>query len=723
MGGIITPAGILLRRLRWSPELGPGAVEPRLSLALFGACPPNGRGLRFGGRSAQMRFRCKIDPIRAFLFLVGSLALAVAADARGQAPAPEGGRILVRLPVAERPASASTREVESRRRAIGDARSRLVEQLGPDGWRMMRSFEHLPYVALDVDAAALERLRRSPYVDEIIEDRLERTQLGETAPLIQGDLAFEKGWDGDARTVVVIDTGVDVDHPFLGGRVVGGACFSRNATCPKGGREEIGLDAGRPCDFAESACKHGTHVAGIVAGDGQTVDGIARGTTIASVQVFSRITGEECDDDVEDPCARTYLSDVLRGLEWSYDMRDDLRIAAVNLSLGGGFFTSVEECEAGDRARKEAIELLRAAGIVTVAAGGNDGAADGLTAPACIEAAVSVGATNDENEVASFSNSAPFLDFLAPGSRVLSSIPGEGGATLSGSSQSSPHVAAAFALLRQAVPNATVDQMVDALAVTGIPVLDDRNGRTYPLIQIVDAIEALIDGTATSAGLRTTPDGRRTLLSKQVGGDRWAITYNLDDRTITGNVFPQAGGDPSFVWCEWVGDDGTSDPYERTVFFDCQGTDACRSSDCSVSDWVDLGRVELPYSFLLPPRFFESGGATSPPDPGSGQSVPAGVRTTPNSRQILLNKDVGAERWAITRNEDDQSVTGNVFSSDQAPVFLFCERTGDNGDPDPVAVLIDYRCSVADRCRDPKCSTSEWEFSQDVVIPGWFFKP
>jgi subtilisin len=716
--GTIASLGILLPPSGWRSREGDRGCCLR-----FSAPAPLMKTVPVRSRMTRMRRSAEIPGTLASLILLGVMLLAVVGDAAATAPGPREGRVIVRLPVSADLSTGPTRAVESRRRAIGAARSRLVEQLGPGRWKVMRSFEHLPYVALDVDAAALERLRRSPHVEEIFEDRLERIQLGEAAPLIQADLAFEKGWDGDARTVVLLDTGVDANHPFLGGRVVDGACFSRNATCRGGGREEFGIDAGRPCEFADSACKHGTHVAGVIAGDGQTVDGIARGTTIASVQVFSSITGEECEDDFEDPCARTFLSDVLRGLEWSYEMRDVLPIAAVNLSLGGGFFTSVEECEAGDRARKEAIELLREAGIVTVAAAGNDGAADGLTAPACIRAAVSVGATNDENEVASFSNTATFLDFLAPGSRILSSIPGEGGATLSGSSQAAPMVSAAFALLRQAVPEATVDQMFDALSATGKPILDDRNGRSYPLIQIVDAIRELVDVAATSAGLRTTPDGLRTLVSKQVGDDRWAITFNQDDRTITGNVFPQGGGDPSFVWCGWAGDDGASEPYDRTIFFDCQGADACSSATCSASDWVGLGRVGLPYSFLLPPLSFSSGGETSSPGPGSGTSVPAGVRPTPNLKQILLNKDVGGERWAITRNEDDQSVTGNVFTAGEAPVFLYCEKTGDNGDPDPAALLIDYRCWVADRCYDSLCAPSEWKFSQDVVIPGWFFDP
>ena len=53
-----------------------------------------------------------------------------------------------------------------------------------------------------------------------------------------------------------------------------------------------------------------------------------------------------------------------------------------------------------------------------------------------------------------------------------------------------------------------------------------------------------------------TIDGRRTLISKDVGSDRWAITFNGDDQTVTGNVFRAGGGDPAFVWCSETSNDG-----------------------------------------------------------------------------------------------------------------------------------------------------------------------
>lgn len=104
---------------------------------------------------------------------------------------------------------------------------------------------------------------------------------------------------------------------------------------------------------------------------------------------------------------------------------------------------------------------------------------------------------------------------------------------------------------------------------------------------------------AAPSGTRTSRDGRQVLISKDVGSERWAISMNLADGTVTGNVFRADGGDPQFVWCERLGDDGGS-PNEVQITFSCRGADRCDSSPCLASSWTDLGQVTLPGSFFLP---------------------------------------------------------------------------------------------------------------------------
>jgi hypothetical protein len=106
-----------------------------------------------------------------------------------------------------------------------------------------------------------------------------------------------------------------------------------------------------------------------------------------------------------------------------------------------------------------------------------------------------------------------------------------------------------------------------------------------------------------------TPDRSARLIAKDVGGDRWSIALNEDDGTAIGNVYPAGGGAPQLVWC--VPTDLGGDPRRLR----CKGTRGC-------DDWVDLGEVELPESFLSPPASCEAPAARATA-PGATSSVSA----------------------------------------------------------------------------------------------------
>lgn len=634
-------------------------------------------------------------------------------------------RVLARLPVAEQPLAfrGTLAGDQARRVAIRSARERLEADLGDTAWEVKHEYDNIPFVALEMGADALARLQLTDRATGYYEDRLEKILLAESRPLVQADQADAAGYDGSGWTVAVLDTGIDGTHTFLENKIVREACFSNNGSCPNGTTEQFGAGSARPCDFADNACLHGTHVAGVVAGDGETIDGIARGANLIAIQVFSEFTGDTCDDDTEDPCARTFTSDTIKGLDYVYSLRNEFQIAAVNMSIGGGQFSSEAACDLEESARKQIIDQLRSVGIATVAAAGNESRTDALAAPACISSAISVGATNDSDGVAAFSNSAPFLDVLAPGVQIFSSIPGGGGATISGTSQATPHVAAAFAILNQRMGSGDVGLAMNALTSTGLPVNDGRNGITRPRIRIQNAVNSLPGGMTTSTGVQVTPDGKRTLISKDVGPERWAITLNADDDSVTGNVFKSDGTEPSFVWCEFLSDDGNQNLYDRQVTFECSGADACPGPSCPGGQWTTLATVTLPGSFFLPPLTAAAiTSATGVPTQAPSET-PSGLQITPDQKRTLVSKDVGSDRWAITLNDDDASVTGNVFTPGEEPTFLWCEFQSDDGNPDPANVLLTYACHVADRCAMAPCDPAQWSFLQDVVVPGWFFQP
>src|SRR5262249_43138934 len=94
----------------------------------------------------------------------------------------------------------------------------------------------------------------------------------------------------------------------------------------------------------------------------------------------------------------------------------------------------------------------------------------------------------------------------------------------------------------------------------------------------------------------------------------------------------------------------------------------------------------------------------------------SGLQITPDQHRVLINKDVEDQRWSITRNLDDLTVTGNVFFPEgRDPRFLFCQQQAQVGDD------VQLRCSGADACSDTSCP--EFAVIGDVTIPESFFEP
>ena len=661
-------------------------------------------------------------PILAALPSIARAGTAVPTALSDRAAREGSVRAIVRLDVPASPQSLAAGDEVSRATMAG-ARARLARDLAATDWVPVREFRTIPYLAIEATPDALAALARSGAVLAIDEDRLESISLRDSVPIVQADQAQAAGFDGSGWTIAVLDTGVDGAHPFLGGKVMSEACYSATGSCPNGQRSQVGSGSAGPCDYAPNACPHGTHVAGIAAGRGDDIVGVAPGATIISLQVFSRFTGTICDDDIEDPCAKTYTSDTIAALERVYELRNDFRIASANLSFGGGRYYSESECDMRDAARKAVVDNLRAAGIVTISASGNESWTDSTTAPACLTSALAVAAVDKTDGVAPFSNSAAFVDFFAPGVRIYSSLPGGGFGVISGTSQAAPHVAGAFAILAQRLGEASPDTIIAALRDTGLPIIDGRNSAVIPRIRIKDALDRLPVPPTRGSGIQITPEGKRTLVNKDVGSERWAITENADDGSVTGNVFRSDGGPASFAFCERLGDDGNPDPYQVQIDYRCSGADACTDASCPASTWVPIGDVKLSGAFFEPLPSPATGLTTSEirsiASPSGSAAAAAGVQLTPDAiRRSLVSKDIGGERWAITRNPDDGTVTGNVFRSDGGdPAFVWCQETGRNGSD------VSYSCSGADRCAFAPCNAEDWVFLADVTLPDAFFLP
>ena len=395
---------------------------------------------------------------------------------------------------------------------VNRAQQALLVRMNSYSISSVKRFKYIPYVAMEVDAAALEALAADPEVVSIEEDKLLKPMLEESIPLVGAPQAWSQGFSGSGQTIAILDTGVDQDHPFLRGKVVSEACYSGGGSgeslCPGGVTESTSPGSGLPCSDPELPnCSHGTHVAGIAAGKGPDFSGVARDAKLISIQVFSKIEPDDCSDEDEEeesegPCIKSSSTDQISGLERVLELSDDFDIAAVNLSLG-----SEEpfpgECDSWNLAIKAAVDKLRAVGIATIAASGNEESSTGISSPACISSIVSVGSTDDGSsssdgssettldEVSDFSNSSPELDLLAPGRWITSSYPENYFATGSGTSQAAPHVAGAWAVLKSKAPNASVEQVLSSLKSTGVSITDSRNNITRSRIQVDAALSAL----------------------------------------------------------------------------------------------------------------------------------------------------------------------------------------------------------------------------------------
>lgn len=410
-------------------------------------------------------------------------------------------------------------------------------------------YSELPIMHLYLTDAEILAWRADPEVLAVERDTIEQIKsLPTSTSRINAPTLWNQGIEGSGFAVVTMDTGADHNHTFVNSRITRSACFSTGSGidtdrsfCANNGPVEIGAGAGRTCQGITTSggtqydgCTHGTHVTGITAGRDTTQSGVARAANIWAYQIF--FGGE--DDEVT-PAEPTAFSKASDGLAAMNDVIARAsagdQVASINLSLGGGEFQTA--CD--DISRAVAVNSLANLGVATVIAAGNESFNDAVSSPGCISNAITVGASDSRttNEtIASFSNTSPLVDVVAPGVGISSSTTGPSTfGTMSGTSQATPHVAGAVAVLRSFRPSASVRDITEAIAFTGPRITDSSSGFTFHRLDLAAAQQFLQQGlriassNAPTARFTTNATNVSTVIINLINSSTSTISWTASE--------------------------------------------------------------------------------------------------------------------------------------------------------------------------------------------------
>lgn len=273
---------------------------------------------------------------------------------------------------------------------------------------------------------------------------------------------------GEGVTVALLGTGIDNTHPDLSARILVERDFTGTGT-----GDVVG---------------HDTVVAGIIAGSGQASGGRFVGVAPDARLYFAKVLNEKGIGS---------SSNLLSGLKWLIDQQPDVLLIALE---GGG------NCDESDRLSLE-IAAAVDAGIVVVSGAGNRGD-EGIPWPGCVESVITVGSTNATGAVSSFSGRGPTAagvpkpDVVAPGERLVGPLAARSDASpsrwdaayteMSGASVAAAYVAGVVALMLEANPDLTLEQVKSLLRQTVRDLGEDENAQGAGLVDPRAAVAAAI---------------------------------------------------------------------------------------------------------------------------------------------------------------------------------------------------------------------------------------
>ncbi|MCD0486187.1 type VII secretion-associated serine protease mycosin [Streptacidiphilus sp. ASG 303] len=315
------------------------------------------------------------------------------------------------------------------------------------------------------------------------------------------DQLWRNGITGKGVTVAVVDTGVDDANPQLrGGKVLPGEVLLTDPQTRKPATGGATLDP----------VGHGTKVAGIIAARRSPATGFVGLAPDARILPI-RQNDSEGSGDVK--TLTRAIQDAVKAHAQVINISQDVRAGTAS-----GLF-------AGQAELHQAVRWAVSKGVVVVASSGNDGK-DAPTYPAAFPEVIAVGASDRNNERASFSQYGPFVDVAAPGVDMLSTVPRGGQCTDNGTSFSAPYVAGVAALLKQKYPQWTPAQIAARIEQTAQRNRRDRDDFTG--WGVVDPVKAVTSDAPPAAA--AVPDPQTVLAARPVAAQPLTLGESRADR-------------------------------------------------------------------------------------------------------------------------------------------------------------------------------------------------
>jgi len=464
---------------------------------------------------------------------------------------------------------------------VSARQAEVLSSLPAAEFTLRRRFENQAAFSAEVTPKALDRLLSHPRVNSIEPVYPLELHLAQGIPLINGTV-YRSTYNGQGVAIAICDSGVDYTHPKLGG---GGFPNSKVI-----GGYDTGDDDPDPTPSGEA---HGTCCAGIAAGDMGTMNDYIGGVAPAA-KLYSL--------KIEDSLGYIYSDYAIAAWDWCVSHKDDdpcCPILVISNSYGGGRYFGV--CDSSESAYSTAANNAVAAGITLLVSSGNNGYCDSISRPGCLGNTISVGAVydaafgtyspcvssgscatkystsgcstgyyatdyTDADMVTSYSNTASFLDILAPSNQAYTTdmvgadgySSGDYYDSFGGTSAACPYAAGTVACIQSAAKAIlgsylSPSETRDVLTQTGDDITDTKVNITKPRINLAQAIASLgpQPPVAYDAVVQTaadTPVNVALVATDDADPDPpAALTYSIRSLPTHGSLSDPFAGAISFV--------------------------------------------------------------------------------------------------------------------------------------------------------------------------------